>query len=305
MMIENKFNGLATFIAVVEAGSFTAAAEKVHLTRSAVAKATAALELRLKIRLFNRTTRKIVLTDEGARYYEQCKRLVTELSDLESALHDGQMEVEGRVRISAPVLFGRHCIAPVLRMLVSEHNELKVEAEFSDRVVDILAEGFDLAVRIGSISDSSSLIARKIGSQRMAIFASPEYLKVNGTPASIAELKKHTAILYGRTMQEITWRVIDHEGKTQAVSVQGKELYDDLQVVADSAVNGGGLAWLPRWLGSPFVESGKLQLVMDSDQVESLNIYAVWPHTKYLPLRTRILIDKLLEHVPLTLGELL
>lgn len=302
-MIENKFSGLVNFISVVETGSFTAAAEKVHLTRSAVAKSIATLEMRLKIRLFNRTTRKVVLTDEGARYYELCKKIMTELSDIESVLHDGQMAVEGRVRISAPVLFGRHCIAPVLRLLINEHQQLNVEAEFSDRVVDVLAEGFDLAIRIGAIADSSSLVARKIGSQRMAIFASPEYLNASGTPLSIGDLKSHTAILYGRTMQEITWRVIDDDGKTQEVSMIGRELYDDLQVVADSAVKGGGLAWLPRWLGSPYVEAGQLNLVMDSDQVESVNIFAVWPHTKYLPLRTRLLIDKLVVQVPLILGE--
>ncbi len=302
-MNENRFNGLITFTAVVEAGSFTAAAEKVHLTRSAVAKSIAALESRLKVRLFNRTTRTLVLTDEGARYYEHCKKLINELRDVESELHDGQMAVEGRIRISAPVLFGRHCIAPVLRKLVNRHSGLKVEAEFSDRVVDIVAEGYDLAVRIGTIADSSSLVARKIGSQRMAIFASPNYLAAKGTPVDLNDLKQHTAILYGRNMQEITWRIIDHHGKTQTISMQGQELYDDLQVVADSAIDDGGLAWLPRWLGLPYVNSGKLKLVMDSDQVESLNIYAVWPHTKYLPLRTRVLIDKLLEQVPLQLGE--
>jgi DNA-binding transcriptional LysR family regulator len=300
-MLEDRLDGIATFLSVVEAGSFAAAATRIHVTRSAVAKSIARLEARLGVRLFHRTTRQQALTDEGVRYYEHCNRLMTELRNVESALHDDLQGPAGRVRVSASVLFGRHCVAPVLRSLVRAHPRLELEAEFSDRVVDLLAEGFDLAVRIGPLADSTSLVARKIGSQRMAIFASPAYLAANGHPSSVADLRQHTGILYGRSIQK-TWRVRDTDGSSQEVLLNGREKYDDLQVVADSAIEGGGLAWLPRWLGAPYVASGKLELVMDSDRVLSVDIHAVWPRSRYLPLRIRLLIDALAAYVPVSMG---
>lgn len=227
---------------------------------------------------------------------------MADLRDVESALHDGKQGLEGRVRVSAPILFGRRCVAPVLRALVRMHPSLELEAEFSDRVADVLADGFDLAVRIGAIADSTSLVARKIGSQHMAIFASPDYLAANGCPTSVDDLRQHTGILYGRSLQARTWRVRDIDGTSREVLLNGRERYDDLQVVADSAVEGGGLAWLPRWLGAPYVASGELTLVMDSDRVLSVDIHAVWPHNKYLPLRTRTLIDALAGQVPILMG---
>ncbi len=301
-MLEDSFSGVATFLAVVEAGSFTAAATRLHVTRSAVAKSIARLEARLRVRLFHRTTRQQALTDEGARYFERCRLLVSDLRDVESALQDGRGGVEGRVRISAPVLFGRRCVAPVLRSLVRRHPGLELEAEFSDRVVDVLADGFDLAVRIGPVADSTSLVARRIGSQHMAIYASPGYLAAHGQPGSLAELKAHRGVLYGRAGQASIWRVREADGTSQDIQLPGRERYDDLQVVADSAVDGGGLAWLPRWLGAPHVAAGELRLVMDSDRVLAVDIHAVWPRNRYLPLRTRALIDALSSQVPLRLG---
>ncbi|AKZ64495.1 LysR family transcriptional regulator [Herbaspirillum hiltneri N3] len=302
-MSEDKLNGISTFLTVVEAGSFAAAAIRINVTRSAVAKSIAKLEARLGVRLFHRTTRQQTLTDEGGRYYEHCSRLMANLRDMESALHDGRQGLEGRIRVSAPLLFGRRCVAPVLRSLMRAHPRLELEAEFSDMIVDVLADGFDLAIRIGSIADSTSLVARKIGRQQMAIFASPAYLAANGRPSSVADLRQHTGILYGRTPQARIWRVRDVDGSSQEVLLHGRERYDDLQVVADSAVQGGGLAWLPRWLGAPHVAAGELELVMDMDRVLSVDIHAVWPQNKYLPLRTRTLIDALTAEVPILMGE--
>lgn len=297
-MLEDSFSGIATFLAVVEAGSFAAAAERLNVTRSAVAKAVARLETRLAVRLFHRTTRQQSLTDEGRNYYEHCQRIMGDLRDVEAALHDGSRALEGQVRISAPVLFGRRCVAPVLRTLARQHPQLVLEAEFSDRVVDVLADGFDLVVRIGAMADSSSLVARKIGRQHMAIYASPAYLSQHGQPTTIAELAGHTAIVYSRGGQAAGWPVLDHEGNHQTVYLNGRQRYDDLQVMADAAIDNGGLAWLPCWLAEPHVAKGELIRVMDSDQVLAIDIHAVWPRNRYLPLRTRTLIDALLEQVP-------
>ena len=286
------------FLASVEAGSFAAAATRMNVTRSAVAKSIIRLEARLSVRLFHRTTRRQTLTDEGVRYYEQCSRLMAGLKAAESALREGKKGLDGRVRVSVPVLFGRRCVAPVFRSLLRTHPGLEIEAEFSDRVVDVVADGFDLAVRIGPIEDSSCLVARKIGSQHMAVFASPDYLAKNGVPSSVADLEKHLGILYGRSSQPRPWSIRDLGGASQAVLPSSRECYDDLQVVADTAVEGGGLAWLPRWLGAPYLASKQLAIVMDSDRVLSVDIYAVWPQNRYLPLRTRTLIDALVEQIP-------
>jgi DNA-binding transcriptional LysR family regulator len=298
-MFEDNLNGIATFLTVVESGSFAAAAARINVTRSAVAKSIARLEGRLGVRLFHRTTRQQTLTDEGGQYYEQCGRLMADLRDVESALHDGRQGLKGRVRVSAPILFGRRCVAPVLRSLIHTHPQLEVQAEFSDRFVDVLADGFDLAIRVGPIADSTSLVARKIGTQHMAIFASPEYLAANGSPSSVADLAQHTGILYGRSSQARAWSIRDADGARRDILLHSRERYDDLQVIADSAVEGGGLAWLPRWLGAPYMASGKLMLVMDSDRVEAVDIYAMWPQNRYLPQRTRTLIDALATQVPI------
>ena len=301
-MPEVRLNEIALFLDVVEAGSFSLAAVRGHVTRSAVAKSIARTEARLGVRLFHRTTRQQTLTDEGARYYEHCRRMMTDLRDMEAALRDERQGAEGRVRVTAPVLFGRHCVAPVLRTLLRTHPQLEVEVSLSDRIVDVSGEAFDVAVRIGELADSTSLVARKIASQRMAIFASPAYLAKNGRPGSVDELSRHAGILYGRSPQHQTWRVSDVDGTGRDIRLGGRERYDDLQAVADAAVEGGGLAWLPRWLGAPYVASGNLALVMDSDRVMSVDIHVVWPQTKYLPQRTRLTIDALAAQVPVFMG---
>lgn len=228
--------------------------------------------------------------------------MINGLNAIESELRDGQVGPEGKIRISCPVLFGRRCVAPVLRSLTRLYPKIQVETEFSDRVIDILSEGFDMAIRIGSVADSTSLIAKKIAVQRMAIFAAPQYLEKFGTPTSIAELKDHQAILYGRSIHTQPWVVRDHQGTLKEVVLPGRERYDDLQVIADSAIEGGGLAWLPSWLGAPYLVSGQLSLVMDSDKVQPIDIHVVWPKTKYLPHRMRLLIDALATQIPVLMG---
>ena len=299
---EDRFAGIVTFIAVVEAGSFAGAAFRMNLTRSAIAKLVAKLEQRLGLKLFHRTTRQQTLTHEGGLYYEHCLTMLGDLDALESELRDGQVGPEGRLRISCPVLFGRRCVAPVLRTLTRLHPNIQIETEFSDRVIDILAEGFDVTIRIGPLADSTSLIGKKIAVQRMAVFASPTYLQQSGIPTSVTGFQTHRGILYGRAGHTQQWIIRDDKGALVDITPDTKEVYDDLQVIADSAIEGGGLAWLPNWLGTPYVESGLLSLVMDSQRVQPIDIHVVWPKTKYLPHRTRILIDSLAEQVPLLMG---
>ncbi len=228
------------------------------VTRSAVAKTIARLEQRLKVRLFNRTTRKQSLTDHGQSYYERCVRALAELEAAEECLESNRKAPAGKLRVTAPVLFGRHCVAPTLLALSERHRDLQLEVSFNDRVVDLVEEGFDLAVRVGPLPDSSNLVARRLGMQRMGICASPEYLARHGRPSNASELNGHLRIAYLSAGRAVPWRVFGDDGEVFVPQVKIRLGFDDLQAIADAAIAGAGLAWLPCWMMSPEVKAGRL-----------------------------------------------
>ncbi len=301
-MINERLSGITAFVQVVEAGSFALAAERLRVTRSAIGKTIARLEQRLGARLFHRTTRRQSLTDDGQAYYERCVRALAELDAAEAAFESGRREPLGRLRVSAPVLFGRHCVAPVLRDLMRVHPRLEIELSFNDRVVDLLEDGFDIAVRVGTLADSANLVARRLGTQHMAICASPAYLAKHGHPTSVQAMDGHVGIVYGRAGYDIPWRVRNIDGRIEQPKIKSALRFDDLQAIADAAVAGIGLAWLPCWLLSRHVHAGELVLVMDSEFVVASDIHAVWPKMRHLPSKTRVAIDALVAEIPKMIG---
>jgi DNA-binding transcriptional LysR family regulator len=301
--MNDRLAGIDTFVQAVDAGSFALAAERLGLTRSAVGKTIAKLERRLGARLFQRTTRQQSLTEDGQAYYERCVRALAELDAAEAAFDSGRREPGGRLRVSAPLLFGRVCVAPVLAELAKNYPKLQVEMSFSDRVVDLVEEGFDLAVRIGPLRDSASLAARRLGSQAMGICASPAYLAQRGTPRSPAEFEGHTAIVYGLNGSSATWRVRAADGELREPVIASRLRFDDVQAIADAAVAGHGLAWLPCWLMGPRLASGELVLVTSSRDTVASDVHAVWAQSRYLPSKTRVAIDRLVERVAVILGH--
>jgi DNA-binding transcriptional LysR family regulator len=300
--MRERLNGIVAFVQSVETGSFAQAAERMQLTRSAVGKSVARLEEQLGVRLFHRTTRRQSLTEDGQAYYERCVRVLAELDAAEAAFDTGRREPSGRLRVSVPVLFGRHCVAPVLLRLARRYTGLAVEVSFSDRVVDLIEEGFDLAVRIGTLPDSGSLVARRLGSQRMAICAAPSYLAERGHPRNVEDLNGHTGIVYGRDGQTAPWPVRDGAGRIREPRIESRLRFDDLQAIADAAVSGAGLAWLPCWLLAPYVRAGELILVMDSQRVLATDIHAVWPQARHLSSKARSAIDVLVAEIPPMIG---
>ncbi|AKJ29089.1 LysR family transcriptional regulator [Caldimonas brevitalea] len=296
--MNDRLNGIHVFVASVEAGSFSLAADRLHLTRSAVAKTIARMEERLGTRLFHRTTRSQSLTEHGQAFYERCVRALGELEAAEAELDSGRREPSGRLRVSAPVLFGRHCVAPLLLPLAARHPKLEIEMSFNDRVVDLVEEGFDLGVRIGPLADSTTLASRLLGVQRMGICASPAYLARHGRPTGVDDLSAHTGILYSRPGGDKPWRIEDEQGRLREIRVQARVRLDDLQAIADAAVAGVGLTWLPCWMMAPYLRSGQLELVFDSRRVLSAEVQAVWPRSRYLSAKTRLAIDTLVEHIP-------
>ena len=286
------------FVAAVEAGSFAQAAIRLHLSRSAVGKSIARLEQRLGVRLFQRTTRSQRLTDSGALFYERCLRALEEIRGAESLLETGKQQVSGRLRVAMPVLFGRQCVAPLLIELAQEHPGLDLEMSFSDRVVDLVEEGFDMAVRNGTLQDSSVLVARRLGEHRMVLCAAPEYLLKKGQPQSLADLTQHAAINYLRAGRVLSWQLMDNAGTSHTFTPRSSLNMDDLQAICDAALAGHGIAWLPCWMVSKEIHQGKLVPLLKQAPEVRFDVHAVWQQTPHLPLRVRMAIDTLASRLP-------
>ena len=289
---------IPVFVAAVEAGSFAQAAVRLHLSRSAVGKSIARLEERLGVRLFQRTTRSQRLTDNGALFYERCLRALEEIRGAESQLETGKHQVNGRLRVAVPVLFGRQCVAPLLIELTQEHPGLELEMSFSDRVVDLVEEGFDMAVRNGTLQDSSLLVARRLGEHRMVLCAAPDYLMKNGQPENVADLPHHTAINYLRSGRVLPWQLMDSEGRSHTFTPRSSLNMDDLQAICDAALAGHGIAWLPCWMVSKDIHEGKLVPLLKQAPDVRFDVHAVWQQTPHLPLRVRIAVDTLASRLP-------
>lgn len=289
---------IPVFVASVEAGNFAQAAVRLHLSRSAVGKSIARLEERLGVRLFHRTTRSQRLTDNGALFYERCLRALEEIRGAESQLETGKHQVNGRLRVAVPVLFGRQCIAPLLIELAQEHPGLELEMSFSDRVVDLVEEGFDMAVRNGALADSSVLVARRLGEHRMVLCAAPDYLLKNGQPQTVDDLRQHTAINYTRAGRVLPWQLMDYDGTSRTFIPRSSLNMDDLQAICDAALAGHGLAWLPCWMVIKEIQQGDLVPLLKQAPDVRFDVHAVWQQTPHLPLRVRIAIDMLVKRLP-------
>jgi DNA-binding transcriptional LysR family regulator len=290
--------GVAAFVQAAEAGSFALAARRMNLSRSAVGKTIARLEERLGVRLFHRTTRRQSLTADGQSFYERCVRALSELEAAEAELESGRREPSGRLRVTAPVLVGRHCVAPVLFRLLQDHPGLELEMIFTDQVVDLVEERFDLAVRVGALANSTNLMARRLGALSMAICAAPSYLAKHGRPTSAEDFERHSAIVYARPDCDKPWRVTAPDGSTHDLRAPARLRLDDVQAILDAAVAGAGLARLPCGLMAQELRTGQLELVIDSRQVLSTEIHVVWPRSLQLPVKTRLAIDALVSHTP-------
>lgn len=294
----DMLNGVDVFVAAVETGSFAAAAERLHVTRSAVAKTIARMEARLGVRLLHRTTRSLALTEDGQGYFEHCLRALAELRAGESALESGRHEAAGRLRVSMPMLFGRRCVAPVLARLAAEHPRLELDLSFSDRQVDLVEDGFDLALRNGEISDGTGLMIRTVSLQRMTVCASPAYLDRNGRPESLEDLLTHRAVTYGRAGRIRAWLFPMDDGASREVTPPSRMRFDDLEAIADAAEAGHGLAWLPCWLIREKVRLGTLVPLLGNVPRRVFRTSAIWPETPHLPLRVRLAIDALAAALP-------
>lgn len=296
--MEDRLDGVAVFVEAAATGGFAKAAERLGVSRSGVGKAVARLEARLGVRLFHRTTRMQKLTDDGQIYYEHCLRALEELRMGAALLESAQREVTGKLRVSMPLLFGRHCIAPILLDFAKQHPKLDLELSFSDQIVDLFAENFDLAVRNGAPGEGSGLRTRKLAHQRKVLCAAPAYLAASGQPANSSELVGHDLLVYSRGGHLLPWLLPNRIGRMIEIAPASRFQFDDLEAILDAAIAGLGIAWLPHWLVQDPIEAGRLAPVFADLPATAVDIYLVWPGDKQIPMRLRLAIDTLIERIP-------
>jgi len=301
-MMSEQLKGISVFVTAVEAGSFALAAQRLHLSRSAVGKTVSQLEQRLGVRLFQRTTRSVTLTDDGALFYEHCLRALAEINTAETLLENGKQSVSGRLRVSMPVLYGRMCIAPLLAEFASQHPNLSMDLLFSDKVSDLVEDGLDLVIRNGKLPDSSGLVARKIGEHRMMICASPRYLLQHGEPQTIDDLSHYEVFNYINTGVPHRWVINADGGKKSEFIPKARVLMDDLEAIADAAIAGLGIALLPCWLIEEELQNGKLVRILREDLDNVYESHAVWLQTSHLPLKVRLAVDMLVSKLPTSIN---
>ena len=285
-------NRIAVFARVVEAGSFTAAAAALGVRKSSVSRSVAALEEALGIRLLQRTTRRLSLTDAGAAYYARARDALAGIEEAQRAAASLGAEARGVVRLTAPVNLARD-LAKVTSAFVRAHPAVRIEVSLTARSVDLVKEGFDLAVRAGSLRDSS-LLARKLGEDELGLVASPAYLARAGRPRRLSDLARHDCILYRATGATAVWRLSGPRGEEE-VSVRGPVETDEFAFVRASAREGAGIAFIPVGMVASLVESGELERVLPRHALRGTPVHIVWPSRGFEPAAVRMLRDALVE----------
>jgi DNA-binding transcriptional LysR family regulator len=295
--MDNRFDGIAEFVAVTRLGSFTAVAAEMGSTKSAVGRAVSRLEARLGSKLLHRTTRRLTLTAAGEAWLEHCIAALDELDRGESALMLARDTPGGEVRIDLPTAFGRLYIMPVLLEVAERYPALNLNVSFNDRRVDLIGENIDLAVRIGNLDDSADLLVHQIGVQHMVIVGSPGYIAKKGVPRSLDDLGRQDCIVGRRRDNRIVWLLKQPDGSIARHTVSAKHEFQDFEAVHMAVSEGHGLAQLPFWLVRDDIRDGKLLTVLDGMSGGEVPINVLWPRTKALPAKIRVLIDGLVRGV--------
>lgn len=290
----HNLNDIAAFVSSVNAGSFTAAAKQLGLTRSAVGKSVVRLETRLQVRLLNRTTRSLSLTDDGQVLYDRCVGILEDLDSVEDALAFRRVTPSGRLRISLPVAVGRLHVLPHIESCLNEWSSLSIDATFSDRLVDLIDEGFDLAMRIGPPKEDSRLLTRTVAYQQMITCASPEYLQSHPAPQSPDDLAMHECLHFVSGGRLMPWQ-FRVAGECVAVVQAGRLQMDSAEALHRSAVAGLGITTLPSYVLNDDLRSGKLVPLLAEFADEAVPIRMIYPSKRHLSPKVRLFIDTLIE----------
>lgn len=289
----NKFEELEAFVSVVDQRSFSAASERNGVAKSVLSRRVSDLEKRLGVQLMQRTTRRLSLTDAGEHFYQRAVRLLTDLSEAEQLISDSQCRLSGRVKVSAPLGLGSGLLTLPLAEFMSEHGDLEIVVELNDRLVDLVEEGFDLAIRIGELQDSS-LIARKLADVSFAVCASPGYLEKFGYPAHPAELSGKEVMIYSNALPSRQWR-FSRDGEQVSPRVKSRISANNGEFLANMAAHGLGFTSGPLFFLRKYIDSGELLPVLSDWVVPNIGMYAVYPPGKLVSRRVKMLSDYLAE----------
>lgn len=292
----DRFAYMQIFAAVVEAGSITAAAERLDLAKSAVSRRLAELEAHLGVSLIQRTTRRLNLTDSGRTYYTRCIAILADVEEAESALSQAQGALKGHLKVALPLAFGLLRLAPLIQAFMAVHPEVRFELDFNDRQIDLMQEGFDLAIRIATLPDSS-LIARRLAPIHHVVCASPGYLARHGTPRAAAELASHVCLAYSNVRELGAWPYHGPDGQPGLVRVRVRLAASSGEFLLRTAIAGEGVVLLPTFYIEDALRSGQLVQLLSDHTWPELSAYAVYPPTRHLPGRARAFIDFLAAHL--------
>ncbi|MEE9494862.1 MAG: LysR family transcriptional regulator [Gammaproteobacteria bacterium] len=290
----DKLACMRAFVAVVDADGFSSAARKVGMTKALLSKYVAQLEQSLATRLLQRTTRHVSPTEIGRAYYERCIPLLEELDELESSVRDIHASPRGELRISAPVSFAELHLMSLVSAFTQQYPDICIDLRLSDRVVDIVEEGIDLAIRIGNLPDSS-LVARSLGEIQTIAYASPEYLQENGVPQQPDDLLQHACVIDTNIADGRRWR-FKHNGRETTVPVQGNHAVNSAIAVRELVLAGKGIAIGPRFVIADDLKAGRLNSVLGEYEIQTFGLYAVYSHRRHLSTKVRLFIDCLIAH---------
>ena len=286
----DKLKQMESFVSVVTRGSLTAAAQAEGVAPAIMGRRLDALEARLGVKLLVRTTRRITLTHEGSAFLEDCQRLLADLANAEASVSAGGVKASGHLRVTAPAGFGRRHVAPLVPGFVAQHPEVSLSLNLSDRVVDIVNEGFDCAIRVGDLPDSS-LVSIRLADNRRLCVAAPSYLQRAGAPVTPAELSRHECLTLSSDASQTRGWAFQVDGEVSHLRPSGRIDCSDGQVLHEWCLGGMGIAWRSTWEVEQDVKAGRLNVLLEDFAAPPNGIYAVFPQRKHLPLRVRLWID--------------
>ncbi len=290
----DRFAAMQAFARVVESGSFVRAAERMEMSTSSLSRLVADLEAHLNARLLNRTTRKLSLTETGQAFYERCVQLLADLDEAEALASRSAAQAHGTIRFTCPHNLAAQPVAPAIASFVARHPAVKFDVNVVDRVVDLVEEGFDLAIRVGAVR-SELLVARKLGATELVPCASPGYLEARGEPNLPADLVEHRVMTYAYSSTPRVWQLTDAEGQPHEVRVQGPLHANSDELAIGAAVAGLGIAFEPDYVVRPALEDGRLVRVLADFRGPVLDIWAVYPSRRHLSAKVRLFVAHLAE----------
>jgi DNA-binding transcriptional LysR family regulator len=282
------------FVAVMETGSFTAAAGRLGTSSGQASKLVSRLESELGVRLLSRTTRAVSPTEAGQAYFDRLRPLLEEFDNLDAVIRDASHAPRGRLRLTAPLTFGAMEIAPALNEFASEFPDIELDVSFSDRVVNLVDEGFDLAIRVGR-QDDSSMIARKLCEVRIVVIGSPAYLERRGEPETPDDLARFDCIVDTNFREPGRWPFRGRSGGPAGVEVRGRIRYSNAEACLRAAEAGLGLACLPSFIAGEALRSARARRVLQAFEPEPYAVHALYPHSRHLAAKVRVLVDFLVE----------